>query len=47
MMFIFFCKLSLVRKLNNHLCDVYASMAKLEPFKEKYKNCKIKKVKKK
>ena len=39
-------KLNLARKENNRLCDAYASMAELEPFKEKYKNYKIKKVKK-
>ena len=40
------CKLLLTRKLNNRLYDVYTSMTELEPFKEKYKNYKIKKVKK-
>ena len=40
------CKLSQAKKLNNRLCDAYASMAELEPFKEKNKNYKIKKVKK-
>ena len=39
-------KLYSARKENNRLCDAYASMAELEPFKEKYKNYKIKKVKK-
>ena len=32
------CNLSLERTENNHLCDAYVSVAKLEPFKEKYKN---------
>ena len=31
------CNLLFSRKINNLLCDAYASMAELEPFKEKDK----------